>query len=795
MRPPPVPPSELLAPAGSIEAFFAALEAGADAVYCGLKDFSARARARNFTLDELAQLNAHAHQQGRKLYVALNTLLKERELPRLVEILVDLAALGVDGLIIQDLGLWRLVREHFPELPLHASTQMAIHNAAGVRMLEGMGFTRAVLARELSLAEIAIIRRQTSMELEHFVHGALCYSLSGLCLFSSFLSGQSGNRGRCAQPCRRRYQLRGKPGFYFSTSDLCAIGLLPQLLEAGVMSFKIEGRMKNAEYVATVVQAYRDVLDAPVSGRTQAIRQAEERLRAAYGRGTTCGLLKGVAPAGIASPTVKGGIGRPLGRVDKVQGSAVWLTVGDILHVGDRVRIQPHNDQAGTAFTVQELRVKEQMVKRAATQSRVRIGTPFHGLFQPGDEVYKVGGGKTFTLSEESCLRRLAKTPPPTRAVRISLAFREDGLRLQAEAAGCVITRDYQVEMLPALHSPLDRATLTQTFAKTGHPGLRLDTLELAEVPPVAIKPSRMNEVRRDLYGALASLLDATLAQRREERRIRVTASLLPARAVLAAPASPRLALRLGQASDLGPALREGGDHHLILALTPEMVAEAARLGQRLTAAGVDIVWDLPAIIFDGDWPSFQAVIAQLARQGFPRFRLNNLGQFRLLAGLPRVSTLAGPWLYAMNSQAALALAELGAAEFSLALEDDGQNMADLLGRELGIPATATVYGPIPLVTSRIPMRGIRSGAMLESEGGEAIRLHIDRSLSTAYSGQEFSLLGEVAELRQMGCGQFLVDLAAVGLSGRRGQEVLAAARTGQGLDGAQTFNFRRGLA
>ncbi|MDP2104864.1 MAG: peptidase U32 family protein, partial [Desulfobulbaceae bacterium] len=258
----PPQPLELLAPAGSVESFFAAIEAGADAVYCGLKDFSARAKAKNFTIDEMERLAAYAHQEGKQLYVALNTLIKETELPKLIDTLTALAAIPVDALIIQDLGLWRLARTFFPELPLHASTQLTIHNAAGVKMLERMGFSRAVLARELSLTEISAIRGQTSMELEHFVHGALCYSISGHCLFSSYTSGNSGNRGRCGQPCRRRYSAQGKTGFYFSTSDLSAIALAPKLATAGVMSFKIEGRMKNAEYVSTVVTAYRKVLDA-----------------------------------------------------------------------------------------------------------------------------------------------------------------------------------------------------------------------------------------------------------------------------------------------------------------------------------------------------------------------------------------------------------------------------------------------------------------------------------------------------------------------------------------------------
>jgi len=266
---------ELLAPAGSLEAFFAAMEKGADAVYAGLKEFSARAKAKNFTLGEVEKLAAHAHHQHRSLYIALNTLIKEKELPQLVGILADLAGIGIDGLIIQDLGVWRLARTHFPGLPLHASTQLAVHNAAGVRMLERMGFTRAVLARELSLAEIRESATHAGLEVEVFIHGAMCISYSGRCLLSSIMAGRDANRGECAHPCRWRYALmeETRPGeyfpieeetagtFIFNSRDLCLVEYLPQLVAAGVSSLKIEGRMKGIHYVASVIRIYREALD------------------------------------------------------------------------------------------------------------------------------------------------------------------------------------------------------------------------------------------------------------------------------------------------------------------------------------------------------------------------------------------------------------------------------------------------------------------------------------------------------------------------------------------------------
>ena len=309
--------AELLAPAGSLEAFFAAMEAGADAVYCGLQSFSARAKAKNFSFQDIAAMSRYVHQRDRKLFVTLNTLIKEQELPELIDTLAAVEEAGVDAVILQDLGVWRVARHHFPDLELHASTQMTVHNAAGVKQLEKMGFSRGVLARELTLPEIQHIRSQTRLELEHFIHGALCFCFSGQCYFSSYLGGKSGNRGRCAQPCRRRYTQRGKDGYYFSPNDLSAIELLPALQDAGVCSFKIEGRMKSAEYVSNVVQAYRMVMDASGKQRQPAIDEARQLLKQSFGRTPTKGFLAGRQPADMATPALRGSTGRFLGEVTR----------------------------------------------------------------------------------------------------------------------------------------------------------------------------------------------------------------------------------------------------------------------------------------------------------------------------------------------------------------------------------------------------------------------------------------------------------------------------------------------
>lgn len=261
---------ELLSPAGSYEAFLAALNAGADAVYLGGNRFGARAYAGNLTDEELLKAIDYAHIQDKRLYLTLNTLLKDVEIEKqLYEYLTPLYTQGLDGVIVQDLGVIKFIQTYFGDLPVHASTQMCITGTHGVKILQEMGVSRVVTARELSLGEIRKIKNETDMEIESFVHGALCYCYSGQCLYSSMLGGRSGNRGRCAQPCRLPYSVmennkmiskKSQP-YLLSPKDICTLGILPEIIEAGVYSLKIEGRMKSSVYTSEVTSMYRKYID------------------------------------------------------------------------------------------------------------------------------------------------------------------------------------------------------------------------------------------------------------------------------------------------------------------------------------------------------------------------------------------------------------------------------------------------------------------------------------------------------------------------------------------------------
>ena len=268
---------ELLAPAGDSEALYAAVAAGADAVYVGGKLFSARAYAKNFDLEELSRAAIYCHTRGVRLYVTVNTLIYDREADELIAYCKELARIGVDALIIADLGAIRRIRREVPSLALHASTQMSLHNTPGIAEAGKLGCERAVLARECSLADIRSAVENSPCEIEVFLHGALCVCHSGQCLFSSLVGGRSGNRGECAQPCRLPYN----GGYPLSLSDLSLAGHITELIDAGVSSLKIEGRMKSPAYVYGVTSIYRRLLD----GRRNADRGEEEALAAIFSRG------------------------------------------------------------------------------------------------------------------------------------------------------------------------------------------------------------------------------------------------------------------------------------------------------------------------------------------------------------------------------------------------------------------------------------------------------------------------------------------------------------------------------
>lgn len=402
--------TELLAPAGNVEALDAAIGEGADAVYLGLKSFNARMRSSNFSWREFEGAVKSLHRMGKKIYVTVNTVAEEKETERLYRFLKYLNDIGPDGLIVQDFGVVRMCQEFFPQLELHASTQMNVESAEAANLLVKEGLKRVVLARELGLEELQSVKERTKAELEVFVHGALCVSESGLCLFSSFLGGKSANRGECTQACRRLYtaESRGSEeiGYYFSPCDLQLIEQIPDLMKIGIDSFKIEGRMKSAEYVGAVTAAYRYVMDHWEGDRKGAVAEGKRILSTDFARSKTNywygfkDMKDGVDGAGakILNPKQAGGTGIYLGKLNMIRSATreeheeeAAASTKEIqikmatLHggsydpdPGDSIRIHSKDDTGRVSHKVRLVKTDE--------KGRRWIDIP--AGFQVGDEVY-----------------------------------------------------------------------------------------------------------------------------------------------------------------------------------------------------------------------------------------------------------------------------------------------------------------------------------------------------------------------------------------------------------------------
>ncbi|HDS16798.1 MAG TPA: U32 family peptidase [Proteobacteria bacterium] len=450
---------ELLAPVGNFETFMAALDAGADAIYLGLKKFSARARAENFTLADLELMTGFAQRRGVKVFVALNTLIRNDELSEIYRTLAALSRSGVDAVIVQDLGLTQILRRDFPEIPIHLSTQLAIHNAAGVERMAGLGCRRVVLGRELTLAEIGQIAATTAIELECFVFGALCLSVAGLCQFSSFYGGQSANRGRCAQPCRRLYRHGGKEDYLLSPSDFNALDFLPELVRLGIASCKIEGRMKGSQYVRVAVGVFRRALDeikAEGELSPARCRGLHAELVEAYARPTTTANLSGRYSTTIIEPGRVASNGVVLGKLRRAQpepgsgsGMRVRLRTARQLESGDRLKIiSPGRDGRDNSFTLRQAPCLEQKGVREGARM-LSLTVPF--ACRVGDLLVKVGSRDQYGRRGGAWYRQqlvAERGPEPVQAQARSFAA-----RLPAWLSEDRAEKDEVAARAPAAHS------------------------------------------------------------------------------------------------------------------------------------------------------------------------------------------------------------------------------------------------------------------------------------------------------------------------------------------------------
>lgn len=386
---------ELLSPVGDFECLKAAVQNNADAVYFGADLFSARASAKNFNLEELEQAIKYCKIRGVKTNLTLNILIKDNEISDAFELAKKAYEFGIDAIIVQDLGLAKQLITAFPDLPIHGSTQMSVHNLQGALELQSLGFKRVVLSRELSIEEIEYITQNVDIEIECFIHGALCISYSGQCLFSSMIGGRSGNRGKCAQGCRLPYELIENEekvidkGYLLSPRDLCALDYIPRLLNCGVKCLKIEGRMKNPEYVAIVTRIYRKYIDLAKSGKPYIIDEKDKTdLLQAFNRGNfSVGHLDSHPNQDLIFKEKPNNMGLLVGHISKYNSSKglITLSTNQPLQIGDTVSLEK---ETGT-YTISELMSNNNNLKQAHSGDLVTIGR-MKGKIKVGDKVYKM---------------------------------------------------------------------------------------------------------------------------------------------------------------------------------------------------------------------------------------------------------------------------------------------------------------------------------------------------------------------------------------------------------------------
>jgi len=491
---------ELLAPAGSMEALQAAVKGGADAVYVGGTQFSARQYAKNFDNRQLEEATNFCHHLGVKIYATVNTLLSNNELKEAENFINQIYGMGVDGVIIQDLGLMRLIRQAFPDLKVHASTQMTVHNTLGVKALEKMGFKRVVLARELEIEEIAQIAAHTEIELEVFVHGALCICYSGQCLMSSLIGGRSGNRGKCAQPCRLIYTLMDKDGkrmkiqgkYLLSARDICTLNYLALFKKAGVTSLKIEGRMKKPEYVFHVTSAYRRAIDSLNEKAGYMQDDDMKRLMLAYNRG---GFWPGYAFDGnkktLIAPEKPDNWGLFIGKVKKYNGKTgrLVLELTEDISLGDGLEIWQDNGNTAGMY-IRNIYINGKPVEGGKAGQTVELKT-HKGLKRPR-MVYKTFDKKLMGKMED--VNRSREIPIYCKAV-IKMGRRplldlwdDQGNRVRVEG---------NLNAQAAINKPLTDETVRKQLSKTGGTAFNVAELDVELEDNVSLPVRELNGLRR----------------------------------------------------------------------------------------------------------------------------------------------------------------------------------------------------------------------------------------------------------------------------------------------------------
>lgn len=714
---------ELLAPVGSWEALVAAVESGAQAVYLGGKMFGARHYAPNFDEEEMRSAVRYAHLRGVAVHVTVNILIDTGELEELADYLRMLYDVGVDAIIVQDLAVARIAKEVVPHLALHGSTQMTVHNLAGVEFLASNGFSRVVLSREVSLEDIRHICKHSPVEIETFIHGALCVCYSGQCLMSSLIGGRSGNRGKCAQPCRLPYELVDANGqnvlagkdageYLLSPKDLNTLELLPELIDAGVASFKIEGRMKRPEYVAVVVDTYRRAIDSVIAGQNYSAGEEEQReLAQVFNRDFTTAYLKKKLGRTMMSDRRPNNRGTRAGRVveyDRSQQEALIqlderLTMGDVLDVwvkvGGRVNV-----------TVDKIILDGQAVEAAPAKSLVTINMP--ATVRSSDRIFKTFDVKLMErarafFAKPEALPKKALYGTVRAAVGEPLKIMltdEDGY--SGEAVTNFIGQ-------AARNRPLTEETIFKQVERLGNTMFSLQELTCDIQGEVMVPVSEINEARRKAIEAL------------EQERLNVFQREPLAAAVKSVPSLylpaqpskkkiPILTVNVDRVAKVKAALAGGADHILFggecyghQGLTADDYRSAINL---VREAGKKITFNTPRIIKEWQIAAFKAQLFLFDDLAPDAVAVNNLGTVELLRS-HKFSLMADYGLNVFNKLSLDFWQSQGIEVVTLSPELSFSQI-EKLARQKATAIECLVYGPLEMMVSEYCVIGSFLGGL-----------------------------------------------------------------------------------
>jgi putative protease len=839
---------ELLAPAGGPDAAYAAFHYGADAIYLGLKKFSARAEAENFTLDELSEVTAYAHslRPRRRVFVTVNTLIRQDELAELVETLAAVADIGVDALIIQDLGVYRVVKKHFPAMELHASTQLAVHNRAGAEGLRRLGFTRVVLARELTFEEVRDITATAGIETEVFIHGALCYSYSGLCLFSSQTLGRSGNRGKCAYSCRDAYEIAGAPdtlrngtpvkrdpaaGFPFSMKDLALPDHLPALRAAGVSCFKVEGRKKSPLYVATTTDYYRKLLDGRLTGAERAVQEAD--LQAVFSRPWTRLFVQSHRDKEVADRDTVGHRGTLVGQVLAVRGAGkhdyrLRFQTARSLERHDGLQIDLPTQGKPFGFPVDRL----WLVKRGTKEKEV-IEAPAGTLVEvglPADHPQVPVGAPVYCSSSQAVKRRYRHDRPKPGLFRakkeahVKVELSETELTVTGGAGGgpspgpvITVRRSLPGPFPTCRDSAVMEAAARGAFEKLGETRLTLKSFAFFNLSNRFVPVSKLNQIRREM----AEGLEQALQVAGQERVKQVLTDVVPPAAASQKSEAFRWSIkvdRIGFIDEL-----EGADwrdvDELVVDITRDhpalLVEKLESLAKTLGRERIRL--SLPPLTRKWEEAGLLHKLHKLLGAGWLKWEAGNLAAWSYLgitfeknqgANAPRSPPidLATDWsVYAVNREAVRQLAEMGAGRFTLSPEDGLANLRSLLA-EFGPRAVVIVYQDTPQFLAESCayanlIGGCPGKANCRFESMEMVSSHGEKVTALDYHCRTivlnqgpFCLSTRLKDLAAAGAVSLRADFIYRPYDPGTVRAVWRAIRAGQAVPGGHAANFDRGL-